>query len=166
MTKEAVSSSMQEAMRAAFQQHYVPLLRMCVLLSGQRETAEDIVQDAFVRVASRIQELSTNDLGPYLRRVAVNIWKNRLRRLSLERRVRAKGLERRLEATALVEDRDTLWTAVMRLPPRQRACLVLRYYEDLPEHAVADVLGCSVGTVKSQTSRALALLRKEFRGED
>src|SRR5436190_22625346 len=54
------------------------------------------------------------------------------------------------------EERDELWQAVLRLPPRQRACIALRYYEDLPEREVAAILSCSVGTVKKQSSRALA----------
>jgi len=62
-------------------------------------------------------------------------------------------------------DRAVLRSAVLRLPRRQRACVVLRYYEDLPEREVASLLACSIGTVKSQTSRALARLRKEFDGE-
>jgi RNA polymerase sigma factor (sigma-70 family) len=58
-----------------------------------------------------------------------------------------------------LDDRDQLWRAMQRLPRRQRAVLVLRYFEDLSEIEVADALGCSVGTVKSQASRALAKLR-------
>jgi RNA polymerase sigma factor (sigma-70 family) len=58
-----------------------------------------------------------------------------------------------------VEEHDAVWAAIARLPPRQRACLVLRFYEDLSERDVADVMGCSVGTVKSQTSKGLARLR-------
>lgn len=154
----------QEALRAAYEEHYVPLLRLCILLSGNRQVAEDIVQDAFVRVTPRIEEVPTDHLASYLRRVALNLWKNRLRSLTRERRAR--------DRTAVVhvidpmgEDRAALWVAVLRLPKRQRACLVLRYYEDLPEREVAAVLGCSIGTVKSQTSRALTRLRKEFEGE-
>ncbi len=155
----------QEALRAAYEEHYVPLLRLCILLSGDRQVAEDIVQDAFVRVTPRIEEVPKDHLASYLRRVALNLWKNRLRSLTRERRARGR--------TAIVhvidpigrEDRSALRAAVLRLPKRQRACLVLRYYEDLPEREVAALLGCSIGTVKSQTSRALARLRKGFEGE-
>lgn len=59
----------------------------------------------------------------------------------------------------MTDERAVLWAAVGRLPPRQRAVLVLRYFEDLPESAVAEILNCSVGTVKSQSSKALAKLR-------
>ena len=64
------------------------------------------------------------------------------------------------------EERDELWQAVLRLPPRQRACIALRYYEDLPEREVAAILSCSVGTVKKQSSRALAQLRRELKDGD
>jgi RNA polymerase sigma-70 factor (sigma-E family) len=131
------------------------------LLTGDRETAEDIVQDVFVRGAARLAELPTEELGPYLRAAVTNQWKNQLRRTALERRTFHRG-----QAPAQPEhhsgDRDEMWRAIVRLPSRQRACLVLRYYEDLSEQEVAEVLACSVGTVKSQTSRALAKLRKEF----
>jgi RNA polymerase sigma-70 factor (sigma-E family) len=154
----------QEALRAAYEEHYVPLLRLCILLSGDRQVAEDIVQDAFVRVTPRIEEVPTDHLASYLRRVALNLWKNRLRSLTRERRARDRtGIVHVTDPIG--EDRAALWAAVLRLPKRQRACLVLRYYEDLPEREVAALLRCSIGTVKSQTSRALTRLRKEFEGE-
>jgi RNA polymerase sigma-70 factor (sigma-E family) len=155
----------QDALREAFEQHHHRLLRLCFLLSGRREVAEDIVQETFVRVAPRIGAIDPERVWPYLRRAAVNLWRNRLRRLVLERRVR---LDRTDESDSAipVEELDALWSAVLRLPDRQRACLALRYYEDLPERAVAEVLGCSVGTVKSHTARALARLRKELGDED
>ena len=65
----------------------------------------------------------------------------------------------RTEAPDELAERDAVWQVVRRLPPRQRAAVVLRYYEDLSEAETAEVLGCSIGTVKSQTSRAVATLR-------
>jgi RNA polymerase sigma-70 factor (sigma-E family) len=152
----------QEALRAAYEEHYMPLLRLCVLLSGDRQVAEDIVQDAFVKVAPRVDQVPADHLAPYLRRVVVNLWKNRLRSLTRERRARDRSAISSVAAPIAREDRATLRAAVLRLPRRQRACLILRYYEDLPEREVASLLGCSIGTVKSQTSRALARLKREF----
>ena len=84
----------------------------------------------------------------------------------MERRA-GKGLpEDRRERGVEFEERDALWQAVLRLPRQQRACLVLRYYEDLTEPATAQALGCSVGSVKSHTNRALARLRKELDHDD
>jgi RNA polymerase sigma-70 factor (sigma-E family) len=155
----------QEAMRAAYEEHYVLLLRLCILLSGDRQVAEDIVQDAFVRIAPRIGEVPAENMGPYLRRVVVNLWKNRLRSLTRERRARDRSAINFATDPTGREDGAALRSAVLRLPKRQRACLILRYYEDLPEREVASLLGCSLGTVKSQTSRALDRLRKEFESE-
>ncbi len=66
-----------------------------------------------------------------------------------------------VSALAAFEERDAMWREISKLPARQRACLVLRYYEDLPDGEIAGLLGCRIGTVKSQSSRALAKLRKE-----
>jgi RNA polymerase sigma-70 factor (sigma-E family) len=153
----------QSALRVAFEGHYMPLLRLCTLLAGRQDVAEDLVQEAFIRIAPKIESIAADDIGAYLRRTAVNLWKNRIRRLVLERRHRNVREEPVPEAS--FEERSALWHAVTRLPARQRACLVLRYYEDLSEKSTAEILGCSVGTVKSQTSRALAHLRKELSDE-
>ena len=155
----------QEALRAVYEEHYVPLVRLCILLTGDKHAAEDIVQDAFVRAAPRIDKVSPPRFRPYLRRAAVNLWKNRLRSLTRERRARGWSVTNVPAAGLSHEDRAVLRSAVLRLPRRRRACIVLRYYEDLPEREVASLLGCSVGTVKSQTSRALTRLRKELEGE-
>jgi RNA polymerase sigma-70 factor (sigma-E family) len=160
-----IRASGRARLRAAFEEHYQPLVRFCALLAGDPFTAEDLAQEAFVRVAERIERGGVANVGAYLRRTALNVWKNRLRRLMVERRARARRPERPVEP-ASPEDRDLLWTAVRRLPPGQRACLALRFYEDLSERETAEVLGCSIGTVKSQTSRALARLRKELSDED
>jgi RNA polymerase sigma-70 factor (sigma-E family) len=154
-------------MRAAFEQHYVMLLKLCVALSGRREAAEDIVQDAFVTAASQIGQLGSEEVGPYMRRVVVNLWKNRLRRLAVEiRQRRGMGAVGRSEPAQSFEDLDEMWRALARLPDRQRACVVLRHYVGLSEREVAEVLGCSLGTVKSQTARALTKLRREIGNGD
>jgi RNA polymerase sigma-70 factor (sigma-E family) len=149
-----------EELRRAFESHYEGLVRLGTLLSGRRELAEDLVQEAFMRAASTIHRLPDDEVRPYLRATVVNLWRNRLRRLALELRHREERPEQDLSPA--FEERDAMWQAICTLPTRQRACVVLRYYEDLTERETATVLGCSVGTVKSQTSRALSRLRRGF----
>jgi RNA polymerase sigma-70 factor (sigma-E family) len=160
----ATRASGRDRLRAAFEDHYRPLVRFCALVCGDPHAAEDLAQEAFVRCADKIDGVEELKVGAYLRRAALNVWKNRLRRLAVERRARSR-LTERSPAPDSPEERDALWTALRRLSAGQRACLVLRYHEDLSERETAEVLGCSVGTVKSQTSRALARLRKELGDE-
>jgi RNA polymerase sigma-70 factor (sigma-E family) len=152
---------MQEALQAAFERHYVRLLRLSILLLGSCEAGEDLVQEAFIRAVPRLEGLGPTEFGPYLRTTTLNLWKNRLRRAAIERRHHSLARPEAHGGVAL-EDRDAVWRVVRRLPDRQRACIVLRYYEDLSEREVAEILGCSVGTVKSHSSRAIARLRKEL----
>ena len=84
-------SPTRDALRAAFEEHYLPLLRLCVVLSGRAAVAEDIVQEAFVRLAPRIDRVDRQLVYPYLRQTAMNLWRNRLRRLAVERRA-GKGM--------------------------------------------------------------------------
>lgn len=151
-------------LREAFEEHYLSLLKFCVLLTGRREIAEDLAQEAFMRVAGRLADLPPVGVGPYLRRTAVNLSRKRLRPLRAEARALVRrGLPQSThDPTERQVEQDRIWAAVRRLPTRQRACLVLRYYEDLPERDVAEILGCTLGTVKSQTSHALDKLRKEL----
>ena len=151
------------ATRDVFVRHYESLLRLAVLLTGNRETAEDVVQDVFSKTLPQIAELPEAEQFPYLRAAVWNTWRNVLRRRAVERRHRSMASSVRDDE--VIENRETLWGAIRRLPVRQRACVVLRYYEGLTERETADVLGCSVGTVKSQTSRALSHLRKELSDE-
>jgi RNA polymerase sigma-70 factor (sigma-E family) len=152
-----------EALRTAFELHSPALLRLCVLLLGRREGAEDLMQESFVRLAPKVSALDPEIVWPYLRRIAVNLANDRFRRLALDLRVRRT-------ATIQIESPDLgvaheMWEAVRRLPTRQRACVVLRYYEDMTERQIAETLGCSPGTVKSSTSRAMDRLRKELTDE-
>ncbi len=152
----------REALHVAYRRHYAPLVRFCALLAADGATAEDIVQDVFVRGGPRIARFPETAQLPYLRRAVTNEWKNRQRRRVLDLRVaRFRVASTMGDETADASDRHVdLWAAILRLPPEQRACLVLRYYEDLTEAETASVLGVRVGTVKSQVSRALSKLRE------
>jgi RNA polymerase sigma-70 factor (sigma-E family) len=150
-----------DRLRIAYERHQVALLRLCCALTGSRMAGEDLVQDSFVRVAPRIELLQDDDVWPYLRKVAINLWRDRLRRVLVEFRHLHSLVRRRPEEPA-AEINGAVWDALARLPSRQRTCVILRYYEDLPERDVAALLGCSIGTVKSQTSRGLDRLRREL----
>ena len=157
MTEEPLARA---ALRRAYELHRIPLLRLSTLLVRDPETAEDIVQDVFVRAAPRLSSLGDEEVGPYLRRSVVNAWKNGLRHHIVEISAAPKLMQGELSADPALEERDAMWREISKLPARQRACLVLRYYEDLPDGEIASLLGCRIGTVKSQSSRALAKLRK------
>ena len=100
-----------------------------------------------------------NDPGSYARRVLVNRRRSLLRRATVEARSLARIGPGEVAQPAGDKRAMVLWQAVQALPPRQRAVLVLRFYEDLSETDTAAALGCSVGTVKSQSHKALARLR-------
>jgi RNA polymerase sigma-70 factor (sigma-E family) len=134
------------------------LLRTAYLLTGDRGHAEDVVQTALLRTARRWRT-ARGAPEPYARAVVVNLAKDRWRQLS--RRPDETPIEVDLpsaEHDGLL-DRDLLLRAARGLPSGQRAVLVLRFFDDLSVEDTAAALGCSTGTVKSQTSRALANLR-------
>jgi RNA polymerase sigma-70 factor (sigma-E family) len=154
-----------------YQRHAGAAVRLAYLLLQDRSVAEDIVQDAFVRVAGRLIHLrDPGAFDAYLRRTVVNLSHSYVRRKMLERALLRREMATAERATARwptssFEDRELLWRALGRLPERQRAAIVLRFYEDLPEAQVAELLRCSPGTVKSRVSRGLEALRHEMRGE-
>lgn len=153
----------QDGFAAVFDAHHRSAVRLAYLLVSDPHQAEDVVAEAFTKVFVRWSRGGVRDVERYLRRAVVNEANSRLRRRYLERRVAeersgdARGI-RRVDDHA--SDRDAVWGAVRRLPERQRAVVVLRFYEDLSEAETAEVLGCSRGTVKSQTSRAVARLHQ------
>jgi RNA polymerase sigma factor (sigma-70 family) len=144
------------ALRRAFEQHDLRLVRLATLLSGSESVAEDLVQDVYVRAASKVAELADAEVFPYLHRSVVNAWKNYVRHRKVEERASLADEG----AGPSPDDSIVLWAEIEELPPRQRACIVLRYYEDLDDREIADLLGCRVGTVRSQISRAVAKLKK------
>jgi RNA polymerase sigma-70 factor (sigma-E family) len=134
------------------------LLRTAYLLTRDHALAEDLLQTALTRSWSAWRRID-GDAEPYVRKVLVNTYASWWRRKwngEHPTEVLPDVTHDPLDGHA---ERRDLWSALGRLPRRQRAAVVLRYYEGLTEVETADVLGCSVGTVKSQTSRALAKLR-------
>jgi RNA polymerase sigma-70 factor (sigma-E family) len=154
-----------------YQRHAHEAVRLAYLLTGERALAEDLVQDAFVRLAGRLVHLrDPGAFDAYLRRTVVNLCRSQFRRRKVERAYvqragRAPEARGALGSDRSLEDREVLWRAMGRLSPRQRAAIVLRFYEDLSEERTAELLNCRPGTVKSLVSRGLETLRAEIRGE-
>ncbi|HEY3530421.1 MAG TPA: SigE family RNA polymerase sigma factor [Nocardioides sp.] len=138
------------------------LVRTAYAVSGDRGLAEDAVQTAFAKAYRSWRRISRLEAPEaYLRRMAINEVLNE-RRLARRRHEMSSAEPPERAAGGSTDEalaHDEMWRAVSSLPPRQRAVLVLRYYEDLSEQQIADALGCRPGTVKSQASAALASLR-------
>lgn len=151
----------EETVRALFARHWSGLCRLAGLILADHAAAEEVVQEAFLKTFDgwdRIRRPERADL--YLRAAVVNLCRSRLRRRAREHRVNgtALALATTVEPTAAPE-RDPgqhrrVMAAVRSLPTRQRMAVVLRYYQDMSEHEIAETLGCSVGTVKSQLAKA------------
>lgn len=134
------------------------LVRTAYLLCGDRGDAEDLAQTALVRTARRWRS-ARRDPDAYARRVVVNLAKDRWRMLS-RRPVEAElDVDPAVPVVEGLADREALLDAVRLLPEGQRAVLVLRFFEDLSVADTAAALGCTTGTVKSQTARAMDRLR-------
>lgn len=145
-----------------YAQHAAHLLRLAELLTGDRALAEELVQEAFTRLWQRWGSLRDPAAGVgYLRVTIVNLARGSFRRRMV--RARPPGMVGLVPASVDppdVAERLDLLRALGRLSPRKRACLILRFYSDLTEEETARTLGVAVGTVKSQTHRALAQLAR------
>lgn len=141
--------------------HYEQLLRLAVLLVGDVAAAEDVVQEAFIRVHHALERRPVNRPLAYLRQTVVNLGRSELRR----RLIRLRHAPRPMPDAASAEEgacaalsRQEVIRALRRIPARQREAVVLRYWADLPEAEIAELMGVSVGAIKGYISRAMSKL--------
>jgi len=158
-----------QAFHRFFEQHHASLSGLAFLLSGDAAVADDLAADALTEVWKHWERVSAaGDPAAYARGIVANLTRNWIRRQGRARRGLALlglGLGGERASVSDVPAVLDVRTALKRLPYRRRACVVLRYAFDLPEREVADILGISVGAVKSQTSRGakqLAELLKDL----
>jgi RNA polymerase sigma-70 factor (sigma-E family) len=151
-----------------YARHVPETIGFAYLLTGDRPEAEDLVHEAFVKVVGRLRHLRQPEaFDAYLMRTVVNLHTSQLRHLRVERAYLSRERRRRAPQAMPPDfaERDEVWKALEALPPRQRAAVVLRYYEDLTERDTAEVLRCSVPAVKSLMARAMETLRTQIRGD-
>lgn len=145
-------------------------VRLAFLITSDPDLAQDIAQEAFARVTARFHHLRVPDaFDSYLRRTVVNLCTSHFRH---ERVVRAALLREEAEAAGASVDvpdlgvRDQLWTALHRLPARQRAAVVLRYYEDRSDEQIAEAMRCSRSAARSLVSHGVQTLRTLIGSEE
>lgn len=158
----AVSAS-RDNMAALYRDLAPDAARLAYLLTGDRDLAEDLVQEAFLKMLGRFEHLrKPASFQAYLNRTIVNLSKKQWRRRDVERRYidreSATTSTDRNEAPDLPM-KEALWVALQALPHRQRTAIVLRFYEDLSEHETAQLLDCSTKAVRSLVGRAKDALR-------
>ena len=156
-------SATDDRLTVLYTAHYRGLVRLAAYLTGDRDNAEEVVQDAYVKVLGRwggIRDLDKAEA--YLRQAVVNLSRSRLRhRVVIERHAPTATPDTASAESAAVDlaERAAVLHAIASLPRRQREAVVLRYYADLSEAQTAHAMGISAGAVKSHTSRAMAALR-------
>jgi RNA polymerase sigma-70 factor (sigma-E family) len=152
-----------EDFRAFMHGRWQAMVRLAYALTGDRGHAEDLAQTAFARAYASWRRVSrAGNPEAYVRRIVINENRNRFRKLRVAEHLTDRVPDPGALADAVGEhdDRPALLAALAALGPRQRAVVVLRYWLDMTEAETAVALGCSVGTVKSQASRALERLRR------
>jgi RNA polymerase sigma-70 factor (sigma-E family) len=152
-----LSKADSDGFEALYRAEYPGMIRLAYVLTGNADVAEDVVQDAFALLHAKLD--SVDNPGGYLRVTVVNLCRNQERRRRQDRRLGAQIHQPRLSSLDASEMADVL----LRLPYRQRAVLVLRYWGDWSEAEIASALNCRPGTVKTLASRGLTRLRREVK---
>lgn len=149
--------------------HAPAATRLAYLITGDAHLAQDIAQEAFIRVTGRFGHLrSPGAFDAYLRRAVVNLCTSQFRHRKVERAYLEREARRPPPNvdSPTVGEHDELRSALRELPPRQRAAVVLRYYEDLSEQQTGEVLGISASAVRSLVLRAMTTLRERIRRDE
>lgn len=169
MTVGAIAAARQRGMEELYSLHVHGATRLAYLMTGDADRAADLVQDAFVSVFTRFQNLrAPHSFDAYLKRTVVNLARKQWRKRSHERAyLEREGIRPRSDAPGLpdVETKDEVWQMLQRLPHRQRAAIVLRFYEDLSEAQTAELLDCSLGAAKQLVARGMETLRAQTEGK-
>ncbi|WP_433265160.1 SigE family RNA polymerase sigma factor [Actinosynnema sp. CS-041913] len=140
-----------------------PLLRYATVLTGDPHLAQDVVQECLLRAQQRWGRIGGLDApGAYLKRMVTNEYLSWRRRFRPSRPIEGLDLPAD-DPTGRYDERDAMLRRIARLPRKQKAAVVLRYYEDYDYASIATTLGCSQGTVRTHISRALATLRADRR---
>jgi RNA polymerase sigma factor (sigma-70 family) len=154
--------SQAQSFEAVYERNYDSLFRLAAMLVSNAAEGEEIAQEAFVRWYAR--KATVHDPDSYIRTVVINLSRDGLRRRYTVRR-RAHLFQAEAVAAAAGNDAtpsDPMIDVVMKLPSRQKAAVLLKFYEGRSENEIASIIGCRPGTVKSLVSRALDALRKEI----
>ena len=151
-----------ERLEEWFVADYEPLMRFAYLLTGNMTAAEDLVQEAFVRLHRHWRRIEAEGFRSYARKTIVNLQRSALRR----RRIERLALEtRRVEPASEPLVLPFVWETILKLPRQQRACIVLRFYEQMTDVEIANALEVRPGTVKKAMHRAMTALRSQLGDE-
>lgn len=153
-----VVTGVEAQVEELYRKHRPGLVRLAFLLTGSAHVAEELVQEAFLSLQPRFGQV--REPVAYIRQIVANGARQHHRRVAVERRHAPRP-----PGPALAPEIDETWEALWRLPERQRAALVLRFYEDLTVREVAAALGCRLGTAKSLIHRGTKALKEVLRDD-
>lgn len=156
-----VSTTVGSALPALYDEHFRSLVKLASMYVDDRETAEEVVQDAFVKLLAGNYRIDAGKEGPYLRKMVLNGARSMLRKRRVRRQHTpdAPGLVAAAEESGVAgTERDRILSAVRQLPEKQASVIILRYYLDLSEADISETLGIAKGSVKSHAHRGLAKL--------
>lgn len=160
-----MGSKAEQRLEDLYRSHASLAARLALLLTGDEDVAQDITQQAFVRIAPRLSSLRHPDRAAgYLYRTIHNLARSHGRRLSARRKLERKLHRSQHSHQPDLGTKDEVIKALMQISPRQRTALFLRYYLDLSEAQAAEILECSTSAMKSLTHRAADALRSQLEG--